>query len=89
MTNPPHIIADDEALAEALADAWIERAASDPALCRLALRAAGLRKEPADMTQDELAQAHGTDRHALNRLALRALKKLRHTPEILALKPRH
>ena len=84
-TTPDHN--DDDALAEALADAWIERAAQDPALRRLALRAAGLTKAPADMTQDELATAHGTDRSGLNRLALRALKKLRYSPELSALRP--
>lgn len=78
--------ADDDALADALADAWVARAATDPALCRLALRAAGLAKEPADMTQDELATEHGTDRHTLNRLALHALAKLRLAPEIRGLK---
>ena len=78
---------DDDALAEALADAWVARAATDPALRRLALRAAGLRKAPAEMTQDELARDHGTDRATLNRLALTALKKLRHSPELSALRP--
>jgi hypothetical protein len=77
---------DDDALAEALADAWVARAAVDPTLRRLALRAAGLAKEPADMTQDELAGEWHTDRHALNRLALHALQKLRLSPEILSLK---
>jgi hypothetical protein len=87
MPSTPQIRDDsDDALAEALADAWVERAAHDPTLRRLALRAAGLRKEPADMTQDELAAAHGTDRHSLNRLALHALRKLRLSPEITALK---
>jgi hypothetical protein len=78
--------ADDDALAEALADAWVAGAATDPALCSLALRAAGLRKAPAEMTQEELATRWGTDRHTLNRLALRALAKLRHSPEIRSLK---
>ncbi len=77
---------EDDALAEALADAWVELAAHDASLRRLALRAAGLRKEPADMTQDELAAAWHTDRHSLNRLALHALRKLRLSPEITALK---
>ena len=76
----------DDALAEALADAWVARAESDPALRRLALRAAGLSKEPADMTQDELASEWQTDRHALNRLALHALRKLRLSPEITAIR---
>jgi hypothetical protein len=76
----------DDALAEALADAWVARAESEPALRRLALRAAGLSKEPADMTQDELAAAWHTDRHSLNRLALHALRKLRLSPEISAIK---
>ena len=79
--------ADDDALADALADAWVARAATDPALRRLALRAAGLTKAPADMTQEELATAHGTDRHTLNRLALHALNKLRHSPELRTIRP--
>lgn len=77
---------DDDALAEAIADAWVARAAADPALRRLALRAAGLRKEPSDMTTDELAREHGTDRHTLNRLATRALTKLRLSPEFQAIR---
>jgi hypothetical protein len=78
---------DDDALADLLADEWVSRAATDPALCRLALRAAGLAKAPAEMTQDELAARWGTDRHSLNRLALTALKKLRLSPEIRAIRP--
>jgi hypothetical protein len=80
---------DDDALAEILADAWVARAATEPALCRLALRAAGLAKAPAEMTPDELAAHWGTDRAALNRLALHALNKLRHAPEIRAIRPDH
>lgn len=86
-TAPTTAPDDDDALAEILADEWVARAANDPALRRLALRAAGLRKAPAAMTQDELAAEHGTDRAALNRLALHALKKLRHSPELSALRP--
>jgi hypothetical protein len=37
---------DDEALASALADAWVQRAESDPRLRREALRAAGLLPQP-------------------------------------------
>lgn len=91
MTHPtatPDAAADDDdALAEALADEWVARAATDPKLHRLALRAVGLAKEPAEMTQDELAARWGTDRHSLNRIVLKAIKKLRHYPEIQALKP--
>ena len=76
---------DDDALAEMLADAWVERAAHDPVLRRLALRAAGIRKAPSDMTSAELAHEHGTDRHALNRIALHALRKLRLSPMVRAL----
>ena len=79
----------DDALAEALADAWVASAAHDPALRRAALRAAGLTKEPADMTLDELAVCHGSDRHALTRLALRTLRRLRHEPVIQALNSKY
>lgn len=85
MTSAPTTPDSDDALAEALADAWVARAESDPALRRLALRAAGLRKEPADMTQEELAAEWHTDRSSLNRLALHALRKLRLSPEISAI----
>lgn len=78
---------DDDAAAEALADAWVARAATDPALCRIALRAAGRLKAPAEMTQDELAAEYGTDRHTLNRIAARAIQKLRFSPEIQSLNP--
>ena len=86
--SPTDHLSDDDALAEAMADEWIARAQSDPSIRRLALRAAGLAKEPADMTADELAREHGTDRHSLNRLALRALRKLRLSPEVRALYPK-
>ena len=72
---------DDETLAAALADAVVAGAAHDPALRRLALRAAGLAKEPADMTQDELAESYGCDQATICRMALRALKKLQLSPE--------
>jgi hypothetical protein len=78
---------DDDALADALADAWVEAAATDPLILKAARRAAGLLKAPADMTLDELARSHGTDRFALNRIARRALARLRHSPQISALKP--
>lgn len=77
---------DDDALADALADAWIEAAATDIALRRAALRAVGLLKEPADMTLSELAREHGTDRHDLQRLALKTLSRLRYLPEIAHLR---
>lgn len=75
MTHPT-----DDEIAEALADAWVERAASDPALRRLALRAAGLRPEPADMTASQLAHEHGVSRRTLRRIEQDALQKLRHHP---------
>ena len=77
---------DDDAIAEALADAWIARAASDPTLRRLALRAAGLRKAPADMTRSELAQEHGVSVRTLRQDESNALHKLKlHPLSILAL----
>jgi hypothetical protein len=74
------ILDDDDALAEALADAWIARAAEDPALRRLALRAAGLRPEPAEMTREELAAEHGVQPDTITRTGSDALLKLRHHP---------
>lgn len=84
--SPPDDL-DDDTLAELIADAFVARAQVDPAIRRAALRAAGLIKAPADMTLDELARAHGTDRYALRRIAATALKRLRHSPQISALKP--
>lgn len=85
---PPSIdLNDDDALSDALADAWVARAAHDPVLLKAAARAAGILKAPSDMTLDELARSQGTDRHTLNRIALRALQRLRHAPQISALKP--
>lgn len=72
--TPP--LDDDDALADALADAWIERAATDPALRRLALRAAGLSKSPADMNRLELARDLGVSDRTLRRLESIALRKL-------------
>lgn len=83
--NPSAADAADEALAEALADALVERAATDPAILRLALRAAR-GTIPAEMTLDQLAAYHGTDRHALNRIATRALTKLRLSPELQSIR---
>jgi DNA-directed RNA polymerase sigma subunit (sigma70/sigma32) len=75
-----HDLHDDDSLAEALADAWIERAAVDANLRRLALRAAGLRKAPADMTTAELAAEHGITDRRLRQIHDDALLKLRHHP---------
>jgi hypothetical protein len=85
MPTPLHD--DDDILAEALADAWIERASGDPALRRLALRAAGLAKEPAAMTTAELAAHHGITVRRIRQIEADALFKLRHHPlALLALK---
>lgn len=81
MSNLHH---DDDALAEALADAWVERAMTDAALRRLALRAAGLAKPPAEMTRAELAREHGTSLRSLHRLETNVLTKLRHHPAAIA-----
>ena len=78
---------DEEALAERLADLWVERALVDPAIRRAALRAVGLIKEPAEMTIEELADSQGTSRRTLNRIANRLLRKLKLNPEIQAMKP--
>jgi hypothetical protein len=85
--HPEDCRCSDCLLAGELADAWVARAEIDPAIRRLALRAVGHLKDPADMTLEELAATHGTDRHTLNRIALKALRKLRFTPEIRDLKP--
>lgn len=80
----PADLSDDDALADALADAWVEAAASDPALCRLALRAAGLRPEPAEMTVAQLAAEHGIDRRRIPEIEAAALAKLhRHLRALL------
>ena len=54
---------DDDALADALADAWVDRAASDPVIRRAALRAAGLMREPD--SQSELARQCGLSESAV------------------------
>jgi hypothetical protein len=77
----PDHLHDDDSLAEALADAWIERAMVDENLRRLALRAAGLAKEPADMTHEELARHHGTSRRSLLRIEANLLQRFRLDPE--------
>ena len=82
---------DDDSIAEALADAWVERAAGDPALRRLVLRAAGLipgpAKPTADMSIAELAAAHDLTERRIRQLQQDALFKLRHNPlAILALR---
>ena len=80
-SSHPH---DDDALAEAIADAWVERAMTDARLRRMALRAAGLLKEPADMTREELAREYGVTERSLRRTAEDALTKLRHHPAALS-----
>jgi hypothetical protein len=57
---------DDDALADALADAWIEQAAGNPIIRRAALRAAGLLRE-AD-TQSELARQCGISETTLTEM---------------------
>jgi len=76
----------DDALAERLADLWIERAATDRRLRLQARRAAGLDPEPSALTVSQLADLHGTDRDTLNRIAARALRKLRLSPELQAIR---
>jgi DNA-directed RNA polymerase specialized sigma24 family protein len=56
-TDPIHD--DDDALAAALADAWIDEAACNPVKRREALRAAGLLPELEQMTFAELARLCG------------------------------
>ena len=75
---------DDDALAEALADAWVEKAMQDPVMRKLALRAAGLAKAPAEMTREELAREHGTSLRSLRRTEADALFKLRNHPATLS-----
>ena len=74
---------DDDQLAEALADAWVERAAVDAGLRRLALRAAGLAKEPSEMSSEEMANHLGTSRRSLARLQADILRRLRLDPKTL------
>ena len=50
---------DDDALADALADAWIAQAACNPVILREALRAAGLLPDPEELTPAELARQCG------------------------------
>jgi DNA-directed RNA polymerase specialized sigma24 family protein len=82
MTHPDST--DDDALAEAIADAWVARAAAEPELRRMALYAAGLEKQPADMSARELASKLGVSERSLRRTASDALFKLRHHPAALA-----
>jgi len=72
----------DDALAELLADALVERAMTDPYVRRVALRAAGLLKEPVDCSIDELARQMGVCRKRLKQLSDRALQKLSRKPEV-------
>lgn len=71
---------DDDALADALADAWVEQADSNPVIRREALRAAGLMPEPQSLA--ELARQCGISEAAVStivrmfrsKVALRTLK---------------
>lgn len=76
----------DEALADAqaelLADAWIERAMTDPAIRRQALRAVGLLRRPAELKIDELAAQMGVSRQRLKQISDRALEKLGRMPDV-------
>lgn len=87
MPHPTPAPDDDDALAEAIADAWVARAHQDPALRRLALRAAGLAKTPAEMTPAELAHELAVTERRLRQIQQDALQKLRHHPlALLALR---
>lgn len=79
----PHDSEDDDQLANAIADAWVDLAARDSNLRRIALRAAGLAKEPADMTADEFASYLGTSRRSLGRIQDNILRRLRLDPKTL------
>ena len=57
---------DDDALADALADAWVEQADSNPVIRREALRAAGLMPEP--KTLAELARQCGLSEAAVSNM---------------------
>jgi DNA-directed RNA polymerase sigma subunit (sigma70/sigma32) len=76
---------DDDTLADAVADALIERAMSDPSLRRIALRAAGLApgpaKHPADMTAEELAAAHGVTTRRIYQLQSDTMLRLKNDPK--------
>jgi DNA-directed RNA polymerase specialized sigma subunit len=79
----PHDSDDDDKLAEAIADAWVERAAHDSNLRRIALIAAGKRQWPADMTTSELARHLGTSRRTISRIESDVIKRLRLDPKTL------
>ena len=66
MTARPIPADDDDALADALADAWIEQAAVNPVIRRAALRAAGLLAEPT--SQSDLARQCGLSESALSEM---------------------
>lgn len=82
---------DDDALADAIADELEARALQDPVFCRelarAVKRAAKGEKHPSEMTQKELAAKWGITRRKLNREVLKAIRKLRFTPEVQSLKP--
>ena len=77
----PSDLTDDE-LAELVADAWVERAMTDPAIRRAALRAAGLLRRPCEMKLDELAAVMGVTRQRLKQISDCALEKLARKPEV-------
>jgi DNA-directed RNA polymerase sigma subunit (sigma70/sigma32) len=82
MSAPIDILDDDDALAEALADAWIEQAAENPVLRRAALEAVGLLPQTKP-TLEDLAEKYGVKPDTLTRTGNDALLKLRHHPMAL------
>lgn len=78
-TSPhPDADAEDDALAERLADQWME-AARKPGIFRLhALQAAGLLPSPGRITQAELGRALGLSRSRVQQLEQRAILRTRH-----------
>lgn len=92
MTHTRPLPDDDDAAAELLAAELEARALRDPALRRLILRRLASEddqpfKAPCEMTLDELAARHATDRFTLGRVAAKAIRKLRFIPEVRCLKP--
>lgn len=81
MPSPTDPDNDDDLLAEALADAWIEQAACNPVLRRQALRAAGLLPQPEEMTYAELARECGVSAGTVNNMV--SMFKCRLAAEIL------
>lgn len=77
-------LADDDALADALADAWVEAAATNPYHRREALRAAGLLQEPA--TVEDFSRQCGiseaTVKHIIRMGRARVAASLLKTPDL-------